>query len=77
MQVIYKHFKVLLISQSKRDKLLEGEGQALAQTAAAREQFVRQKVTSVKRKRSDNDQDLPVSCLSPITVHVWTPWQEV
>ena len=62
-QLIWEAFKVL-ISEYKNGRLEEdGEGQALAQIAAAREEYVRKRVTGTKRKRSEIDQDLPVGPL--------------
>ncbi|KAK9807772.1 hypothetical protein WJX72_008819 [[Myrmecia] bisecta] len=57
--VIWEAFKVL-ISECKKERLEDGEGQALAQTAAAREEYVRKRVKGIKRKRSEIDKDLPV-----------------
>lgn len=59
LQVIWNYFKVL-ITECKKPQLQAAEGQALAQTAAAREEYVRENVTGVKRKRSDIDDVLPV-----------------
>lgn len=61
-QVIWDAFKVP-ISECKKERLEDGEGQALAQTAAAREEYVRKRVKGIKRKRSEIDKDLPVGPL--------------
>lgn len=59
----------MIITESKKGKWLDAEGQALAQTAAAREEYVRRRVKGMKRKRSEIDEDLPVGLLhSPCTV---------
>ncbi len=58
-QVIWRAFKIL-ITECKKDRLEQGEGQAFAQTAAARDEYVRRKVTGTKRKPHEIDADLPV-----------------
>ncbi len=62
-QVIWEAFKIP-ISECRMERREDGEGQALAQIAAAREEYVRKRVKGSKRKRSEIDEDLPVGPLA-------------
>ena len=54
MQIKLRNGPKVLISESRKEQwVTEGEGQILAQMAAAREEFVRSSVTGKKRKRSE------------------------
>ena len=59
-QIIWKEFAVL-ISESKKENFLHGEGQAFAQMAAARDKFVYEHVQGTKRKQTEMDEALPVN----------------
>jgi hypothetical protein len=69
MQVLWQDFKVL-ITECKKTEIADGEGQALAQTAACREHYVThitkapECLTGRKRSWDEVDDFLPVSGLA-------------